>query len=46
MVVYAIYNHKNDKIYVGQTLDIEKRLNEHNKKKGRQFIKKYIPVDN
>ncbi|MEK7227911.1 MAG: GIY-YIG nuclease family protein, partial [Patescibacteria group bacterium] len=30
--VYAIYNQKHDKFYVGQTFDIAKRLDEHNKK--------------
>lgn len=30
--VYAIYNQKNDKIYIGQTENIEERLNLHNTK--------------
>lgn len=30
MVVYAIYNKQADKIYIGQTIDIKKRLLEHN----------------
>lgn len=31
-VVYAIYNSKNDKIYIGQTRDIECRLKKHQSK--------------
>jgi len=31
-IVYAIYNLKHKKIYIGQTFDLEKRLNEHNRK--------------
>ncbi len=30
--VYAIYNRKNNKIYIGQTSDIDKRLMLHNSK--------------
>lgn len=30
MYVYAIYNKKCEKVYVGQTNDIERRLCEHN----------------
>ena len=81
--VYALYNSKNGKIYIGQTSDLDKRLAEHNNKlgnhftakldgewiliykefaadriqalkrekqlksfRGREFIKKHIPVDN
>ena len=29
--VYAIYNKKHNKIYIGQTVDINRRLEEHNK---------------
>jgi len=29
--VYAIYNDLRDKIYIGQTADLEKRLQRHNK---------------
>ena len=32
MVVYAIYNRKNEKIYIGQTRDLEERLRLHNNK--------------
>ena len=28
--VYILYNKKNDKFYIGQTNDIERRLKEHN----------------
>ncbi|TAN32769.1 GIY-YIG nuclease family protein [Patescibacteria group bacterium] len=30
--VYAIYNQKNDKIYIGQTKDMAERLRLHNEK--------------
>lgn len=81
-IVYAIYNKKYDKIYIGQTKDIDDRLEFHKSKvfknsytsrfdgdweliyvencsdrvlalkrekqlksyRGREFIKKYIPV--
>jgi putative endonuclease len=29
-VVYAIYNRLVDKVYIGQTSDIDKRIKEHN----------------
>lgn len=29
-IVYAIYNKKNDKIYIGQTQDLKQRLDLHN----------------
>ncbi len=32
MIVYAIYNKKHDKIYIGQTVDIMERLELHNGK--------------
>ena len=32
MFVYAIYNKKHDKIYVGQTINIIERLRLHNEK--------------
>jgi len=32
MYVYAIYNRKNDKIYIGQTEDLDSRLKLHNDK--------------
>jgi len=30
--IYAIYNQKNNKIYVGQTKNLQERLDLHNKK--------------
>lgn len=33
MIVYAIYNKKHNKIYIGQTIDIKIRLIEHNEGK-------------
>ncbi len=30
--VYAIYNRQHNKIYIGQTVDLKKRLFEHNNK--------------
>lgn len=30
--IYAVYNRKNNKIYIGQTEDLEKRLRLHNEK--------------
>lgn len=38
--VYALYNAENRKIYVGQTSDIDRRLIEHNKKRGNHFTSK------
>lgn len=29
-VVYSIYNRQSKKVYIGQTIDIEKRIKEHN----------------
>lgn len=39
--VYALYNKEGKKIYIGQTGKIEKRLEEHNKKRGNHFTSKY-----
>jgi len=30
-IVYAIYNKKNDKIYIGQTRNLEERIRMHNR---------------
>ncbi len=38
---YAIYNSQNDKIYIGQTSDLEKRIESHNKKVGKHFTSKF-----
>lgn len=40
--VYAIYSLENNRIYVGQTENIEKRLKEHNSGQTRS-TKPYIP---
>lgn len=42
--VYAIYNKKSDKIYIGQTSDLHKRLSEHQAKKGNHFTAKFDGV--
>ncbi len=39
--VYAIYNRTKDKIYIGETGDLERRLLEHNKKRGNHFTSKF-----
>ena len=39
---YALYSQKYDKIYVGSTSDIEKRLANHNEGKSR-YTKSYVP---
>lgn len=36
-VVYAIYNTYADKIYIGQTSNMETRLIEHNQKRGNHY---------
>ncbi len=40
--VYVLYSVKFDKIYIGHTSDIEKRLLQHNSGKHR-YTKRYIP---
>ena len=40
--VYILYSSKIDKFYVGYTNDIQRRLAEHNRKKGK-FTDKGIP---
>ena len=39
--VYVIYNRFSDKIYIGQTSDLEKRIVEHNMKRGNHFTAKH-----
>ncbi len=39
--VYAIYNKTNNKIYIGQTIDIDKRLFEHNQKTYKGYTSQY-----
>ncbi|HSA83649.1 MAG TPA: GIY-YIG nuclease family protein [Patescibacteria group bacterium] len=38
--VYALYNHTRQKIYIGQTGNLEQRIAEHNKKRGNHFTSK------
>lgn len=40
MFVYALYNAENNKIYIGQTSDLDRRLIEHNNKKGNHYTAK------
>lgn len=38
--VYALYNRTEDKIYIGQTGNLEARILEHNRKRGNHFTSK------
>lgn len=38
--VYVLYNRTENKIYIGQTGNLEKRLIEHNRKRGNHFTSK------
>ena len=40
MTVYALYNKHIKKIYIGQTNNIDRRLLEHNEKRGNHFTSK------
>jgi putative endonuclease len=40
MFIYGLYNKENKRIYIGQTANLEKRLEEHNKKRGKHFTAK------
>ena len=40
--VYTLYSSKFNKIYVGQTIDLEKRLNEHNSGLSN-YTKRFMP---
>jgi len=40
--VYVIYSENYDKIYIGQTIDLENRIMEHNDGLSN-YTKKYIP---
>lgn len=40
MHVYALYNKISNTIYIGQTANLEKRLTEHNEKRGNHFAAK------
>jgi putative endonuclease len=39
--VYTLYNEESDKIYIGETSNIERRLVEHIQKKGNHFTAKF-----
>lgn len=41
MVVYALYNKQAEKIYIGQTIDIAKRLKEHNEHTFKGFTSRF-----
>jgi putative endonuclease len=41
--VYVIYSVKFNKIYIGQTSDLERRLSEHNNASLSIYTKKFIP---
>lgn len=40
-VVYAIYNKQAKKLYVGQTEDIDRRINEHNNHTFKGYTSKF-----
>ena len=40
LYVYALFNKTEQKIYIGQTGNIEQRVAEHNKKRGNHFTSK------
>ncbi len=39
--VYAIYNEKNGKIYIGQTIDLQIRLDQHNQGAFKGFTSRF-----
>lgn len=41
MYVYALYNEDVNKIYIGQTSNLERRIVEHNEKRGSHFTAHY-----
>ncbi|MEO5690800.1 MAG: GIY-YIG nuclease family protein [Candidatus Saccharimonadales bacterium] len=41
MIVYALYNRQVMKIYIGQTSGIDRRLAEHNMKRGNHFTARF-----
>jgi putative endonuclease len=44
--IYILYSKNSDKFYVGQTDDVQRRLNEHNHPEiNTKFTAKYIPWD-
>jgi putative endonuclease len=40
---YVLYSEKHDKIYIGYTSDIKKRLARHNSINNKGYTKKYQP---
>ena len=43
--VYALYNSEINKVYIGQTGNLERRIEEHNLKEGNHFTAKLKEVD-
>jgi len=39
--VYVLFNRSKDKIYIGQTGNLEKRLEDHNLKRGNHFTARF-----
>ena len=39
--MYALYNTDHNKIYVGETSNIDRRLLEHNEKRGKHFTARF-----
>ena len=39
--VYTLYNQDANKIYIGETRNLEKRIEEHNRKRGNHFTAKF-----
>ncbi len=39
--VYAVYNQDVNKLYIGQTSDLQRRIFEHNQKLGNHFTARY-----
>ena len=41
MFVYALYNHEANELYIGQTNNVERRLEEHNTKRGNHHTARF-----
>ena len=41
MYVYALYNVSVNKIYIGQTNNLDRRVKEHNEKRGNHYTAKF-----
>ena len=39
--VYALYNQQANKIYIGETSGLERRIKEHNRKRGNHFTARF-----